>query len=462
MGSVETLTEETITRLTEAFGAKLLLDPAQTERYSHDRSHHDWTAADVVVRCTSTEDVSRAMLICSESSTPVVPFGTGTGLEGGANSVRSGVCIDVSGMQRIIRFDPDSLDVTVEAGVKRSQLNPVLAPHGLHFPVGPGVDASIGGMAATGASGTNAVFYGTMRGSVLGLTVVLADGSVIHTGGRARKSSAGYDLTHLFIGSEGTLGIITEVTLKVYGIPPAAAMALCVFNDLVTAAKAVQRALTAGLPLARVELLDEVTVDSINSYSGLSLTPSPTLIVEFIGGKSAVSEQLGQMREIANQLGAEAFTMVDGGDNRERIWQARHSALPAAQAMLPGSRTWSTDVCVPISRLADCIGQTQADLRELAILAPIVGHVGDGNFHLAFVLNPDAPDDVARARVVDRRLIDRALAMGGTCTGEHGVGLGKVNDLLLEHPSGVPVMRVIKGALDPKNLLNPGKVLAQR
>jgi len=442
-----------------ALGAKVLTDPAETEPFSHDRSHHPWQLADAVVRCTSTQDVVDVLRICSDTTTSVVPFGTGTGLEGGANLSRGSVCLDVSGMNRILRLDPGSLDVTVEAGVKRSELNPVLAEHGLFFPVGPGVDASIGGMAATGASGTNAVYFGTMRESVLGLTVVLADGTVVHTGGRARKSAAGYDLTHLFIGSEGTLGVITEITLRVYGIPPSTVLAVCAFGDLVAAARVVQRALGEGIHLARAELLDDIMVGAIDDFSGLSLERAPTLLLEFIGGPAAVAEDAERVRALAEDEGSVNFGLVESAPERDRIWQARHDALPAAAAMKNGAQTWSTDVCVPISRLADCIGQTKADLDASSVLAPIAGHVGDGNFHLAFVLSPDDTAGFAEAQRINERLVERAVVMGGTCTGEHGIGVGKTEDLIREHPTGVPLMRALKGTLDPLGIMNPGKVL---
>lgn len=450
---------EVIQQLRAALGERVLVDPAQTEPFSHDRSHHAWTTADVVVRCRSTQDVSDVLRICSPTATPVVPFGTGTGLEGGANSVPGCVCLDLSGMNRIVRLDPGSLDVTVEAGVRRSELNPVLARHGLIFAVGPGVDACIGGMAATGASGTNAVYYGTMRECVLGLTVVLADGSVLRTGGRARKSSAGYDLTHLFIGSEGSLGIITELTLRVHGIPVSTRTVTCGFPDIVSAATVVQRAMGEDLALARAELLDEVMIGAMNEYSGLSFERMPTLLLEFVGGPAAVAEQSERVRILAESLGGVKFESVAGAE-RERLWQARHDALPAAAAMKAGAQTWSTDVCVPLSRLADCIGQTKADLDASSVLAPIAGHVGDGNFHLAFVLHPDDAAGHAEARRIDERLVERALQMGGTCTGEHGIGVGKVEHLRREHPTGLPVMRLIKDAFDPRGILNPGKVLS--
>ncbi|MEO6309831.1 MAG: FAD-linked oxidase C-terminal domain-containing protein, partial [Leifsonia sp.] len=457
--AVASVAASVIDRLRDTLGAKVLTDPAETEPFSHDRSHHPWQLADVVVRCTSTRDVAEVLRICSDTNTPVVPFGTGTGLEGGANLSRGCVCLDVSGMNRIVRLDPDSLDVTVEAGVKRSELNPVLAGHGLFFPVGPGVDASIGGMAATGASGTNAVYYGTMRESVLGLTVVLADGTVLNTGGRARKSAAGYDLTHLFVGSEGTLGVITEITLRVYGIPPSTVLMVSTFGDLAAAARVVQRALGGGIQLARAELLDDIMVGAIDDFSGLALDRAPTLLLEFIGGPASVAEDAERVRAFAADEGSLSFTLVDSAPERERIWQARHDALPAAAALKDGAQTWSTDVCVPISRLADCIGQTKADLDASSVLAPIAGHVGDGNFHLAFVLHPDDAAGFAEAQRINGRLVERAVTMGGTCTGEHGIGIGKTDDLLREHPTGVPLMRILKGALDPLGIMNPGKVL---
>ncbi|MGA7204605.1 MAG: FAD-linked oxidase C-terminal domain-containing protein, partial [Specibacter sp.] len=366
-----------------------------------------------------------------------------------------------SGMDKILRIGAADLDATVQAGVMKSALNAALAGHGLTFPVGPGVDASVGGMASTGASGTTAVRYGTLKENVLGLTVVLADGTVIKTGGRSRKSAAGYDLTHLFVGAEGTLGVLTEVTLRVYGIPEASGVAICSFPTLENCTAVVQATLEAGIPISRVELLDDVTVDAVNRYSGLGLPVTPTLIFEFEGSPSGIAEQGETVRGLVERHGGTDWDYADEPERMGRIWRARHDVLPSYAALVPGSSTWSTDVCVPISRLAECITLTKADTDAHGVLAPIVGHVGDGNFHLAFVLPPGNQDAVDAASAVNSRLVDRALSMGGTSTGEHGIGLGKTASLAKEHASALPVMAAIKNALDPAGILNPGKVLAR-
>lgn len=440
-------------------GAKVHTDVLTRTSRAHDRSHHEWSMPEAVVACTSTEDVSQALAVCYRHGVPVVPIGAGTGLEGGANSSVGNVCIDLSPMSRILHLGVQDLDATIQAGVMKSALNAAAAAHGLCFPAGPGVDASFGGMASTRASGTNAVAYGTMRGNVLGLTVVLADGTVVTTGGLARKSSAGYDLTALFVGSEGTLGIITEVSVRLYGIPETTATAVVPFPTLGAAVWSVSAAIAAGVPLSRIELLDDVMVGAMNSYSGLSLKEAPTLLVEFEGGPASVSENVSRFEAIASGRGALGYEFADDPLRREVLWQARHDALPAAAALRPGSSTWSTDVCVPISRLADCIEETQADIAAEGVLAPIAGHVGDGNFHLAFVLDTAIASEREAAEAVNERLVRRAVAMGGTCTGEHGIGTGKRAALRLEHGEGVRLMESIKAALDPKRLLNPGKVL---
>ncbi|QIM16745.1 FAD-binding protein [Leucobacter insecticola] len=455
-----------VDELTEALPGQVETDFDAVAGSSHDRSHHGWAPALAVVRCTTTEDVSTTLRLCHAAAMPVVTRGTGTGLEGGANAVTGSeeadrsrsIILDLSGMRRIINIDPDSLDAVVEAGVRRSELNPLLAEHGLQFVAGPGVDASIGGMAATRASGTNAVKYGTMSDNVLGLTAVLADGTVVRTGSRARKSSAGYDLTHLLIGSEGTLGVITELILRVHSIPASRYLAVLSFPSVDAAARVVQTALQTGIGLARAELLDDVQIGAMNAYSGLDFHVTPTLFIELSGSASEVTEQTRLLRAIAESNGCLDERHIDG-DDPERFWKVRHDALPAANALRPNSYTWSTDVCVPISHLARCITETQADVVASGLVAPIAGHVGDGNFHLAIVLEHGNETERLAAEQLYERLITRALACGGTCTGEHGIGQGKVGDLLREHPSGVPVMRSIKQALDPAGILNPGKVL---
>jgi len=391
---------------------------------------------------------------------PVIPFGTGTSLEGHVAALHGGICLDVGQMKDVVRVSTADLDCTVQAGVTRKQLNEHLRDTGLFFPIDPGADASLGGMAATRASGTNAVRYGTMRENVLGLTVVLADGRIIRTGGRARKSAAGYDLTRLFVGSEGTLGVITEVTLRLYGVPEAMAAAVCSFPTLAGAVDTVIQTIQSGVPVARIELLDEVQMDAINRYSKLDYPLQPTLFCEFHGTEAGVAEQSEMVKAIAAENGAADFQWATRPEDRSRLWAARHTAYYAAIALRPGAKGWATDVCVPISRLAECILETKKDIVESRLLAPIVGHVGDGNFHLAFIIDPDDKDEMARAQALNDRMVHRALAMGGTCTGEHGIGYGKMNFLTAEHGEAVSVMRMLKKSLDPDNIMNPGKIVS--
>lgn len=448
-----------LAELSAALGSKVSTDLAVRTARGHDRSHLPWEPPSAVVRCTETEDVATALAICSRHGVPAVPIAAGTGLEGGANSSADAVALDLSGMDRILRIGAADLDATVQAGVMKSALNAALAGHGLTFPVGPGVDASVGGMASTGASGTTAVRYGTLKENVLGLTVVLADGTVVRTGGRSRKSAAGYDLTHLFVGAEGTLGVVTEVSVRVYGIPETTGVAICAFPALENCTSVVLATLQAGVPISRVELLDDVTVDAVNRYSGLGLPVRPTLIFEFEGSPAGVADQAAIVRELVELHGGTGWDYASDPERIGRIWAARHDALPAYAALVPGSSTWPTDVCVPISRLAECITLTKEDTDSHGVLAPIVGHVGDGNFHLAFVLPPGDDAAVAAAAAANDRLVARALSMGGTCTGEHGIGKGKIGSLAKEHATAMPVMAAIKQALDPQGILNPGKVL---
>ncbi len=392
---------------------------------------------------------------------PVVPFGVGTSLEGHVAALRGGLCIDLSRMTTIVRVSQQDLDCTVQAGVTRKQLNAHLGRLGLFFPVDPGADASIGGMTATRASGTNAVGYGTMRENVLGLTVVLADGRVIQTGGRARKSSAGYDLTRLFVGSEGTLGIVTEVTLRCYGIPTAISSAVCPFPSIGDAVDTVIETVQLGVPVARIELLDERQMEACRRYSGIENKIAPTLFLEFHGTEAAVAEQAAVVAEIAGQHGGTQFEWSTGNEERQRLWQARHDAFYAALALRPGARAWTTDVCVPISELAHAILESKQELETAALVYTIVGHVGDGNFHAIIVFDPEDPEEVAEVERVNRSIVERALAVGGTCTGEHGIGYGKIGFLEQEQGAAVDVMRWVKQALDPHGILNPGKVVRQ-
>ncbi|MFS2009682.1 FAD-binding oxidoreductase [Azospirillum sp. CT11-132] len=453
------LTEEARAELTALLGDRFTTSLPVREHHGKDESYHTPCPPDGVAFANSTEEVSAIVKICAKHKLPVIPFGTGTSLEGGIAALAGGITIDLSGMQQILRVSPEDLDVTVQAGVTRKQLNEHLRDTGLFFPIDPGANASLGGMTATRASGTNAVRYGTMRENVLGLTVVLADGRVIKTGGRARKSAAGYDLTRLFVGSEGTLGIITEVTLKLYGIPEAISSAVCAFQTIKGAVDTVIQTIQVGVPVARIELLDEVQIDAVNKYSKLDYAVAPTLFFEFHGTEAGVKEQAEMVAAIAQEHGGMEFAWATRPEDRSKLWQARHDAYYAALALRPGSKGWPTDVCVPISRLADCILETKQDLAESNMLAPMVGHVGDGNFHLVYVLDPENPAELAEAQRLADKMVTRALEMGGTCTGEHGIGYGKMAFLEQETGEAFNVMGDLKRAFDPDNLLNPGKVV---
>lgn len=453
------LTEEARAELTALLGDRFTTSLPVREHHGKDESYHTPFPPDGVAFANSTEEVSAIVKICATHKLPIIPFGTGTSLEGGIAALAGGITIDLSGMQQILRVSAEDLDVTVQAGVTRKQLNEHLRDTGLFFPIDPGANASLGGMAATRASGTNAVRYGTMRENVLGLTVVLADGRVIKTGGRARKSAAGYDLTRLFVGSEGTLGIITEVTLKLYGIPEAISSAVCAFQSIKGAVDTVIQTIQVGVPVARIELLDEVQIDAVNKYSKLDYAVAPTLFFEFHGTEAGVKEQAEMVAAIAEEHGGMEFAWATRPEDRSKLWQARHDAYYAALALRPGSKGWPTDVCVPISRLADCILETKQDLADSDMLAPMVGHVGDGNFHLVYVLDPDNPAELAEAQRLADKMVGRALAMGGTCTGEHGIGYGKMAFLEQEAGEAYNVMGDLKRAFDPDNLLNPGKVV---
>ncbi|MBC6440710.1 MAG: FAD-binding protein [Rhodospirillales bacterium] len=451
---------EALTELAERLCDRFSTGDAVREQHAHDESWHHPEAPHAVVFPESTEEVAAVVGICARHGTPVIPFGTGTSLEGQVVAVEGGVSIDMMRMNRVLEVNAEDLDCTVEAGVTRKQLNEYLRATGLFFPVDPGADASLGGMAATRASGTNAVRYGTMREAVLALTVVTADGRIVKTARRARKSSAGYDLTRLFVGSEGTLGVITEVTVRLFGIPEAISAATVAFDDIEAAVNAVIVTIQSGIPMARIELLDEVQIEAINAYSGLDNPVAPTLFLEFHGTEAGVAEQAERMGEICGEFGGKDFRWTAQQEDRNRLWQARHAAAWAAKAMRPGSSIWPTDVCVPISRLAECIVETKKDLETTDIPAPLAGHVGDGNFHLVFLLDRNNPDELAEAKRLNDRLVHRALAMGGTCTGEHGVGLGKMHVLQAEHGEAVSLMRQLKRAFDPQGIMNPGKILS--
>jgi D-lactate dehydrogenase (cytochrome) len=412
---------------------------------------------DLVCFPVSTDEVRRIVLVSARYGLPVVPFGAGTSLEGHVHAVRGGISIDMRQMNRIVRVSVDDMDATVEAGVSRKQLQKALENTGLTFFIDPGADATLGGMTATRASGTTAVKYGTMRENVLGLTVVLADGRVIHTGTRARKSSAGYDLTRLFVGSEGTLGVITEVTLRLHAQPEAVTAAICCFETIASAVQTVIEAIQLGVGVARIEFMDEHQVDAVNRYSHLTMALKPTLLFEFHGvSEAAVAEAAKMAESLAMEHGGLGFEWKSTLAEREALWKARHDVYYATRALRPGSQVLTTDVCVPISRLAECIVATRADLDAASFPAVMVGHVGDGNFHVQCLLGED---QVAEADSFAERLVERAQAMGGTCSGEHGIGLGKKKYLKAEHGEALGVMRDLKLALDPENRMNPGKVV---
>ncbi len=449
----------TLEELRALLDERLSTSAAVRQQHGKDESYHSPELPDAVAFARSTEEVAEIVKICAAHGCPVVPFGTGTSLEGQVMARDGGVTIDLTGMDEVLSVSPEDMDCRVQAGVTRKQLNTYLRDTGLFFPIDPGADASLGGMAATSASGTNAVRYGTMKENVIGLTVVMADGRIVQTGGRSRKSSAGYDLTRVFVGSEGTLGVITEVALRLYGIPEAVSAAVCPFETLEGAVNTVILTIQSGIPVARIELLDDVQMDAVNRYSGLDYPALPTLFFEFHGTPSSVEEQAERVGEISQELGGGEFRWATRTEDRSQLWQARHDAYYAALALRPGAKGWPTDVCVPISRLAECILETKRDIEEQNLLAPLVGHVGDGNFHLVFVVDPDDGEEMKKSEEVNERMVLRALSMGGTCTGEHGIGLGKMKFLEAEHGEAVQVMRQLKTALDPQNLMNPGKVV---
>jgi D-lactate dehydrogenase (cytochrome) len=446
----------------EALSERFRFECHQSEgvRRQHGQSEAHFAEAlpDAVVYARSTQDVADCVRLCAEFGVPVVPFGAGTSLEGHALPVRGGVSIDMSKMDRIVAVHAEDFDCTVEAGVRREELNAHLRDTGLFFPIDPGANATIGGMASTRASGTNAVRYGTMREAVLALTVVTADGEVIRTARRARKSAAGYDLTRLFVGSEGTLGIITEVTLRLHPIPEAISSAVCGFASLQGAVDTVVQAIQSGVPLARVELLDDRQIAAVNRWSTLDLPEVTTLFFEFHGSPAGVAEQVSTVRDLAAANGGGDFAFSNRQEERARLWKARHDAYYAAVKARPCAVGWTTDVCVPISRLPEIILATRADIDAGSVPATIVGHVGDGNFHVIFSIDPTAPHEFEEVAGINARLVERALAMDGTCTGEHGIGLGKQDWLEAELGDAVGLMRTLKRALDPKGIMNPGKI----
>ncbi|MBK9703086.1 MAG: FAD-binding protein [Betaproteobacteria bacterium] len=451
---------DVVTRLTQDYGERAATTRAIRDQHSHGEGMADAALPDVVVFPQSNDEVAAIVRLCHAARVPVIPFGVGTSLEGHVAALYGGVCLDLSEMAQVLEVNAADLDCRVQAGVTREQLDAELKGTGLFFPIDPGANATVGGMAATRASGTNAVRYGTMRENVLGLTVVTAEGRVIRTGGRARKSSAGYDLTRLIVGAEGTLGVITEIQLRLYGVPEAISAAVCQFADLAGAVNTVITAMQHGIPVARIELLDDVQMDACIRYSKLDeFAVLPTLFFEFHGSAAAVAEQAGQMQAITAAHGGSAFRWATRPEDRNRLWKARHAAYYAGMALLPGRQGFATDACVPISRLADCIVETKADIAITGLTAPIVGHVGDGNFHLVILFDPTDPAERAAAEGLAHRVSLRAIRMGGTCTGEHGIGTHKLDVLALEHGDAVETMRTIKRALDPHNIMNPGKTV---
>ena len=444
----------------ELLGTRFSTDDEVRDTHARDASYHRGALPEAVAFPKTNTEVAEIVKICAKYKIPIVPYGTGTGVEGAVVTTEGALCIALNEMNRVLRVSPDDRDATVQAGVTRLQLNTHLAEMGtrLHFSVDPGADASLGGMAATRASGTSAVRYGTMLDNVLGLTVITADGSIVHTGSRARKSAAGYDLTRLFIGSEGTLGIITEITLKLTRLPEAVASAVCAFPTVDAAVDTVIKLMDTSANIARIELLDERQMDAVNKYAGLAYQVAPTLFFEFHGSAHTVGESSEIAGKIAAQHGGGDFQWATDENERKRLWQARYDSYYAALNRRPGSVGYVTDVCVPISRLAECIAKTKTLLAKSDLVPSLLGHVGDGNFHVVFPLEPNNTDELAEAQQLSHQIVDIALAMGGTCTGEHGVGIGKRKALEKEHGSGIDLMRAIKNALDPCNLMNPGKV----
>jgi D-lactate dehydrogenase (cytochrome) len=448
-----------IAALAARYGNRLVTSQALREQHGHTTTWIDNQPPDAVMFPQATDEVADIVRLCATHRVPVIGFGQGTSLEGQLNAPRGGICLDFRDMNRVLAVHAEDLDCVVEPGITRKQLNEFLRDTGVFFPIDPGADASLGGMAATRASGTNAVRYGTMKDNVLALKAVLANGEVISTGNRAKKSSAGYDLTRLMVGSEGTLGIITELTLRLSGIPEAIASGTCPFPTVEAACNATILTIQSGIPVARIELLDEMQVKASNAYSKLTLPEMPMLFLEFHGSEASVAEQSERFGEIARELGGGPFEWATKAEDRSRLWQARHDAYWAVMGLRPGVRALSTDVCVPISRLAECVTQSQRDLKESRLLAPIVGHVGDGNFHMLLLIDHTDADEVERAKAFLERLVDRALSMDGTCTGEHGIGQGKMKYLPAEHGEpALAAMRAIKRALDPLDIMNPGKI----
>ena len=454
------LSETFVGALRDLVGDRLQTGKAIRLEHGRSETHFAAMPPDAVVFAETTEEVAAIVRLCAEARVPLIPFGAGTSVEGNTLAVRGGVALNLSRMDRIVGVNPEDFDCTVEAGVRREQLNEHLRDQGLFFPIDPGANATLGGMASTRASGTNAVRYGTMREAVLSLKVVTADGRIIRTSRRARKSSAGYDLTRLLVGSEGTLGIITEVTLRLHAIPEAISSATCSFETIKGAVDTVVHSIQLGVPLARVEILDDMQIRAVNRWSKMDLPELTTLFFEFHGSPTYVAEQTETVRELAEANGGGEFRWANLPEERSKLWKARHEAYYAAVNLRAGAIGWATDVCVPMSRLAECISETKAELERSSVPATILGHVGDGNFHVVFSIDPASAEELEEVTAINARLVRRALDMDGTCTGEHGIGLGKQDWLVEELGEAVGLMRSIKKALDPLNILNPGKIFS--
>ena len=452
-----------IDELKAALGQKVSVNDTIREHHSKDESFHTPTLPDAVVFATCTQDVATALKICNDNKTPVVAWGAGTSLEGNSTPIRGGVSLDLSQMDKILRVSGEDLDCTIQPGVRRKQLNEYLSKHGLFFPVDPGADATLGGMASTGASGTTTVKYGAMKQLVMGMTVVTANGEVITTSRRARKTSAGYDLTHLFVGSEGTLGVITELTLRVFGIPEVIAAATMQFDSVRNAVDGVIEVIQLGIDVARIELVDRDAVVAVNRYSGTTLPNKDLLLLEFHGTNDSTKIDIAVAREVLERHGGQGFLQTTDEAERRKLWQARHDAGLACRSHQPNGHIFATDICVPISKLSECIEQTQQDLAASKIYGPIVGHVGDGNFHVLLTADPNDHAAIEKLEDFHTRLVERSLSLEGTCTGEHGIGVGKIGYLVSElGREAVDVMATIKNALDPNGIMNPGKIIADR
>tara|TARA_B100001057_G_scaffold332960_1_gene333468 strand:+ start:442 stop:1863 length:1422 start_codon:yes stop_codon:yes gene_type:complete len=452
--------DQAVAVLKQKFGDRLSQNETVRGQHSHTTSRIPQQLPDAVIFAQSAEEVAEIISKCHEHECPVIAFGVGSSLEGHVNAPHGGICIDMNGMDKVIKVNPEDMDVVIQPGVTREALNEYLRDTGLFFPIDPGANASLGGMAATRASGTNAVRYGTMKDNILALQAVLPDGRLIRTGGRARKSSAGYDLTRLMIGSEGTLGVITEITLKLQGIPEMIAGGICSFPSIKAACQAVIQTIQYGIPVARIELLDELQIKASNAYSGLSLPVTPLLLLEFHGSEKSVAEQAEQFTMIAEEHTDEEFVWTTDPAERNKLWKARHDAYYATMSLIPGAVGVSTDVCVPISQLADCVEETRIDLEENGLTSTLIGHVGDGNFHCLPICMPDDQEAQDKITAFTKRLSERALKFGGTCTGEHGIGQGKQSYLRAELGEAVSVMESIKHTIDPKGIMNPGKIFS--